>query len=180
MKKAIVIAALAASVCLLGGCDFFRQLAGRPTSDEIAAKRVRLEQAEAAARQREDSLKAVEALAREQRRQHIADSLALVDSLRRSTGHVVISAKRVNANGSQLPYRYYVMIGAFGSPDNANRQAAKAENAGYPATKIPFRNGFTAVGICPTNSLTDAYASLKKVSRLSFCPADAWIINNEE
>lgn len=179
MRKAIIIAALAASVCLLGGCDFFRQLAGRPTSQEIAAKRVLIEQAETAARQREDSLKAAEALAREQRRQHIADSLALVDSLRRSTGRVVISSKRVDAAGTQLAYRYYVMIGAFSSPDNASRQAAKAESAGYPATKIPFKNGFIAVGICPTNSLTEAYASLKKVSRESFCPADAWIINNE-
>ena len=39
MRKAIFIAALAATVCLLGGCDFFRVLAGRPTSREIENKR---------------------------------------------------------------------------------------------------------------------------------------------
>ena len=44
MRKAIVIAALAASVCLLGGCDFIRTLAGRPTSHELAAKREMIEQ----------------------------------------------------------------------------------------------------------------------------------------
>ena len=39
MRKAIIIAAFAITVCLLGGCDFFRVLAGRPTSREIEAKR---------------------------------------------------------------------------------------------------------------------------------------------
>ena len=60
MKKILVITALAVSVCLLGGCDFFRQLAGRPTSKDIRAKQERIEQAARLHQQRLDSLKLVQ------------------------------------------------------------------------------------------------------------------------
>ena len=171
MRKAIVIVALAASVCLLGGCDFFRQLAGRPTSQDIEAKSARIEQ-EAAEHQRQlDSLKAVE--------KQVSDSLATLDSLR-NANESLISTKQLAPGGKyRLPYRYYVMIGSFGYPENAQRQANKAEQAGYPATLIPFKNGFTSVAICPTNSLSEAYASLKTLRSEKFCPRDAWILNNE-
>ena len=46
-------------------------------------------------------------------------------------------------------------------------------------TLIPFRNGFTAVGCCPSDNLTEVYASLHKLREEEFCPADAWILNNE-
>ena len=40
-------------------------------------------------------------------------------------------------------------------------------------------NGFTAVGCCPSDNLTEVYASLRKLREEDFCPADAWILNNE-
>ena len=76
MKKCLMISALAVSVCLLGGCDFFRQLAGRPTSQDIAAKRERIEREAEAHQRRLDSLKAVQ--------KQISDSLATLDSLRKT------------------------------------------------------------------------------------------------
>ena len=39
MRKARIIVAFALSASLLHGCDFFRILAGRPTSREIEEKR---------------------------------------------------------------------------------------------------------------------------------------------
>ena len=74
MKRLMAIAALAASICLLGGCDFFRQLAGRPTSRDIEAKRLRIEREAEAHQRRLDSLKLVQ--------KQISDSLATLDSLR--------------------------------------------------------------------------------------------------
>ena len=71
------------------------------------------------------------------------------------------------------------MVGAFSSSANAARQVARAEKAGFTATVIPLKNGISAVGVCPTNSLTEVCASLKKVRREPFCPADAWILRNE-
>ena len=171
MKKILVITALAAIVCLLGGCDFFRQLAGRPTSRQIRAKQERIEQEARRHQQRLDSLKLVQ--------KQISDSLATLDSLRDAKESLITTRQLTGGGKYDIPYRNYVMIGSFSSPDNATRQAARAQEAGYPATLIPFRNGFTAVGCCPSNNLTEVYASLRKLREEPFCPADAWILNNE-
>ena len=171
MKKCMMISALAVTVCLLGGCDFFRQLAGRPTSRDIAAKRERIEREAEAHRQRMDSLKAVQ--------KQISDSLATLDSLRASKESLISTRQLATRGQYRLEYRYYVMVGAFSSPENAAKQVAKAEAAGYAATTIPFKNGFTAVGVCPSNNLSEVFASLRKVRTERFCPEDAWILNNE-
>ena len=171
MKKIMVITALAAAVCLLGGCDFFRQLAGRPTSRDIRVKQERIEQAAQLHQQRLDSLKQVQ--------KQISDSLAILDSLREAKESLISTRQLAGGGKYDIPYRYYVMIGSFSSPDNATRQAARAQEAGYPATLIPFRNGFTAVGCCPSDNLTEVYASLRKLREEEFCPSDAWILNNE-
>lgn len=171
MKKCMMLSALAVMACLLGGCDFFRQLAGRPTSRDIADKRERIELEAQAHQRRLDSLKAVQ--------KQIADSLATLDSLAK-TKDAIRSTKQLATRADYHPeYRYYVMVGAFSSTTNAAKQAAKAEAAGYPATVIPFKNGFNAVGVCPSNSLPEVYASLRRVRTERFCPADAWILNNE-
>ena len=171
MKKILVITALAATVCLLGGCDFFRQLAGRPTSRQIRAKQERIEQEARRHQQRLDSLKLVQ--------KQISDSLATLDSLRDAKESLITTRQLTGGGKYDIPYRYYVMIGSFSSADNATRQAARAQEAGYPATLIPFRNGFTAVGCCPSDNLTEVYASLRKLREEDFCPPDAWILNNE-
>ena len=171
MKRLLVIAALSASICLLGGCDFFRQLAGRPTSRDIEAKRVRIEREAEAHQRRLDSLKLVQ--------KQISDSLATLDSLRDAKESLISTRQLASGGKYDIPYRYYVMIGSFSSADNATRQAARAQEAGYPATLIPFRNGFTAVGCCPSDNLTEVYASLRKLREEEFCPPDAWILNNE-
>ena len=178
MKKLLAIVALCASVCLLGGCDFFRILAGRPTSRDIEAKRARIEREAERKQREEDSLR----LAWEQEQLRLkrqADSLARLDSLCAAQEKIVPS-KRVAAGGRVgLEYRYYVVIGAFSVPQFAARQAARAEAAGYPAVQIPFRNGNTAIGVCPSNSLAEIHASLKRLRGESFCPAEAWILDNE-
>lgn len=191
----MIIAALGAAVCLLGGCDFFRVLAHRPTSREIEAKRVRIEQELARSRVRQDSL----ALAR----QHVSDSLA-ADSLQRSEAlrlaqqayedslqrasqklpaqykaRTIPSRSLSRTERGTLTHRYYLMIGAFSKRENAERQAARAEKAGYPATLINFQSGMTAVGVSPTDDLNVAWATLDRLRHESFCPQDAWILNNE-
>ena len=127
---------------------------------------------EAEARQRRpDSLKLVQ--------KQISDSLATLDSLKNAKESMISTRQLATKREHELPYRYYVMIGSFSSPANAERQAGKAEQAGYPATRIPFRNGFIAVGVCPSNSLTEVYASLRKLRSERFCPKDACILKIE-
>ena len=151
---------------VLGGCDFLRRVAGRPTSSDIEAKTefIACEQAAAMARE--------EAAARERKR--VADSIALMDSLSRS--NTVVSGREL---AHSLEARYYVIVGSFGKESNASAFARKTEAAGYPATLIAYKNGFTAVGICPSHDIAGAAAALRKVRQESFCPAGAWILNNE-
>ena len=153
----------------LSSCDLFRKIAGRPTSADIEKKRSALEMEQKAHNDRLDSLKLLQT--------QISDSLAALHSIRLQGSSVVEARQLTDQEKSRLPYCYYVIVGAFGNPENAGRFAQQASEAGYPSTLIRYRNGFTAVGVCPTDRIVDAYESLKTVRQSGFCP-DAWILNN--
>ena len=153
----------------LSSCDLFRKIAGRPTSADIEKKRSALEMEQKAHNDRLDSLKLLQT--------QISDSLAALDSIRLQGSSIVEARQLTDQEKSRLPYSYYVIVGAFGNPENAGRFAQQASEAGYPSTLIRYRNGFTAVGVCPTDRIVDAYESLKTVRLSGFCP-DAWILNN--
>ena len=153
----------------LSSCDLFRKIAGRPTSADIEKKRSALEMEQKAHNDRLDSLKLLQT--------QISDSLAALHSIRLQGSSVVEARQLTDQEKSRLPYSYYVIVGAFGNPENAGRFAQQASEAGYPSTLIRYRNGFTAVGVCPTDRIVDAYESLKTVRQSGFCP-DAWILNN--
>lgn len=165
----ILLAALTLGV--LQGCDSFRKLAGRPTSDEIAAKREYIQREEAAHQARMDSLSRIEKAK--------ADSIALLDKIRES-GEMILSASSLRrVNTVKLSRRYYIIVGAFSSADNANWLASKIQNAGYEVEKIPYGNGFTAVGVAGTDALAHLWDNLQKVKNEQFCPKDVWILVNE-
>lgn len=169
MKKLPVIALLAASLFVFSSCDLFRKMAGRPTSKDIEAKRLLIEKEELAHQNRMDSLKTMQ--------EYIADSLAVLDSIRLSEGALVEARQLSEETKAALRYRYYIIVGAFGKPENAGNHAEAARKAGYEASLISYKNGYTAVGICPSDKITDAYDSLRKVRESGFCP-DAWILDN--
>jgi hypothetical protein len=169
MRKLSVIALLAASVLLLGGCDLFRKMAGRPTSAEIEAKRELIESEQAGHRGRLDSLEMMQA--------QISDSLEILDSIRAMKSSIVEARQLSESVRRSLPSRYYVIVGTFGKADNAARCASSAEQAGYAPTQIKYRNGFTAVGVCATDSLPEAFSKLREIRSGGFC-ADAWILDN--
>ena len=165
----ILLAALALS--MLQGCDSFRRLAGRPTSDEIAAKRELIQREEAAHQARMDSLSRIEKAK--------ADSIALLDKIKDS-GEMLLSASSLRrVNTQKLDKRYYIIVGAFSNADNANWLASKITAAGYEVEKIPYGNGFTAVGAAGTDSLAHLWDNLQKVRSEQFCPKDVWILVNE-
>lgn len=168
MKKLSVIAFLFLCVLSVSSCDFFRRVAGRPTSEDIRAKREMIEREEAEHRARMDSLQSL--------RKSVADSLAVMDSLRSGESPLIFSRPLAEESVRELTSRYYVVIGAFGNAENAAKCASSAEEAGYESSMIKYRNGFTVVGICATDSISVAYASLKTV-RGGFCK-DAWILDN--
>ncbi len=153
----------------LNSCDFFRKVAGRPTSADIEKKRSAILMEQKAHDDRIDSLKMVQ--------RQISDSLAILDSIRMLSSSLVEARQLSDDERGRLPHAYYIVVGAFANQGNAGKFADKAVNAGYQATMIRYRNGFTAVGICPSDRITDAYHALKQVRESGFCP-DAWILNN--
>lgn len=171
MKRSIILL-LAASMLTFTGCDFFRTLAGRPTSAEIEARRLEILRAEEAAIQaRLDSMKVVEQVMR--------DSLAALDSIRQYGGTILNPAKLGGLFATKLDARYYIIVGSFRSRSNAEALLVKAADRGYAPALISFRNGMVAVGLCPVNCLKDAMAALKEVKKETFCPSDVWILLNE-
>jgi len=171
MKRSVVILVMAASF-LCTGCDFFRTLAGRPTSEDIENRKIELlRQQEALAQARLDSLK------REQ--QAVRDSIAAMDSIRQQGGTILNPAKLGGLFTTKLESRYYVIIGAFRQRPNAELLLKKASDHGYKPTLISFSPGMIAVGLCPVNTVSDAVVALKSVKNESFCPSDVWILVNE-
>lgn len=171
MKRILLLALLAICIPSVSGCDFFRKLADRPTSAEIEAKRQYIEAAETAHRNRLDSLK----LAQKQ----ASDSLAVLDSLKNSHSNLVSSGKMGGVASSKLDKRYCIIVGSFADRNNAAKMASMVSAAGYEPVVMSYNNGFTAVGVCPSDTLTEVFAKLKEVKTQKFCPADAWVLVNE-
>lgn len=172
MKRQVLLF-LAVAVFAVSGCDFFRSLAGRPTSEDIEMKRIEILRAEEAALQaRLDSLKNVE-------QKMMQDSLNALDSIRQIGGSVLNPARYGGLFATRLEARYYVIIGAFRTRTNAENLLRTAKEKGYRPALISFQSGMIAVGLSPVNKLTDALIELKKVKQEPFCPKDAWILVNE-
>ncbi len=172
MKKSVILLILAAALTVTG-CDFFRVLAGRPTSKDIDAKRVQIIKAEEAALQaRLDSIRRVE-------EKIVSDSLAALDSLA-ARGVVIADASRLGGlvEESQGP-RYRIVVGVFRERANALKLASQAEARGFSAQIMDCKRGMIAVGVCPSDRIARTFEDLKRLGTEPFCPKDSWILLNE-
>ena len=181
MKKNI-LPALLVLMFTVTGCDFFRMVAGRPTSKDIEKKRVEIMKAEEAALQaRLDSIAAVEA-EKQKMQQDSIDALAY------------IAENRVNLNDAarlggiqkdelvdtSSGTRYRVVLGSFKERGNAEKLMHKVSEAGdFWAHLIVLRNGMVAVAACPSDRIQNAVWGLKELKTHDVCPADAWILKCE-
>lgn len=168
MKRILLLSAFLPLVC---SCDFFRALAGRPTSEEIEAKRQYIQRIEEGHRKRLDSLKNEES--------RLLDSLSMTDAIRKSAGTVMSAGSLDGVVSAGLEKRYYIMVGTFSRKENARAVSRQAGDRGFEATLITYRNGFVAVGLAGTDDLAAAYRSLLEIRKETFCPKDVWILTNE-
>jgi len=162
---------LVIAVSAISGCDFFRTLAGRPTSADIAAKKEQIELEEVSHRAMLDSMDTIQ--------RKMVDSLSFADSVRMAGSTIVKAGRLGGLSAAQLSHRYYIVVGSFSNQENAGRQAAAAGAAGYEVTSVEFINGYKAVMLCPSDNLPEIYAKLKTVKKESFCPPDVWVMVNE-
>lgn len=176
MRKALIPVLMLLALAL-GGCDFVRSVAGRPTSADIEKMRRDKLVREAAAHQaRLDSMERV--------RQRMADSLAalearLLDSLVQTNGTVLNPSRLGGLFTTRLESRYYIVVGAFRNRAYAERKLKACNDAGYTATIISFRNGLLAVGILPSDNLNETLKRLRDLRGTGICPRDGWILMNE-
>lgn len=180
MKKLIQTVLILIPVALAAtGCDFFRKLAGRPTSDQIAAmaEAIRLEESARIA----DSLR--KALAEPQE-----DSAAIApapatpatQAASTPTASSPVTATTTPAAAAPAPAgdlkRFYVVMASFGNSANANKYASILEAKGYPAT-ILKRGSYQVVAVCGTDDEAAIKQSFDEIRRQDFCPQGVWIID---
>lgn len=157
-------------------CDFMRKMAGRPTADEMETlkeemgriEQLRLE--EARIRTSLDSLELV--------RQVMTDSIA---NLQATAGQVAAAPVVRDLSHYATPHlenRYYIIIGAFQTYENAKALMRTADQYGYSPVLVACRNGLLGVGVCPVDKYEDALKAIKILRREKFCPADIWIYTN--
>lgn len=157
----------------LSSCDMFRKFAGRPTGAEIARMKVEIEAHEAAVAAEQARLERIEA-----EKKAMADSIAAMDSLKSMKNRFFSSASRGGLAKTDLKSRYYVIVGCFQQPENADKLCAEIKSYGFESTVISFRTGLFAVAVCETDRIADALASLKALRKEKFCPDDVWILHN--
>lgn len=168
MKKIFFIVA----ICLcVTSCDFLRKVAGRPTSEEIAAKYIEI------CRQEKEHVQRVDSVCAETSR--VVDSLETIDALRKLKGSVIAAGRLNGTEAASLANRYYVVIGTFSKPENARKIAAEAGKAGYDVTLVKYRSGFTAVALCGSDDIFSINESFGRLKKEKFCPPDIWIMSNE-
>ncbi len=160
MKSLLRLSVILLSVTVMvTGCDFFRVLAGRPTSKEIEAKRVEI--LHRAVQQSQDSVK--------------------VDRSPVKPGVTEEAAEPVRPAGttSGEKKRFYVIMGAFSSRENAERYAERVRTFGYEPEFFGFTEGRTAVGIGGTDDAEQAKAFMKELKGQDFCPDGVWILDRK-
>jgi len=173
--------ALPVAVLLLAtvtSCDFFRALAGRPGSSEIARKRALIERAEATRQARLDSIEhaRLDSIAAAER--CLADSLYALDTL--GGAGLLRNASRLSGiDRRKLDARCYVVVGAFTQESNAARLVSRYESSGFTAEVFRYRSGLCAVFVSPCNTLAEALDAYRGVMRLPFAPKSAWVLLNE-
>ena len=183
MKKSYILILLAAMFMLVG-CDFFRKVAGRPTSEDIEAKRVEIARVEAQkAREKavQDSIAAAQEQARIAAEMAVKDSVDALASLKDKGCMMHNLASLKGLSSGDLQHRYYLVVGSFKDASNADRFIKKvSKDPEMEPVKVRFRTGMVAVAVCPRNKVAQMPAVVDEVRAKSYCPKDAWILVNAQ
>ena len=165
MKRILhLVVVLSTVVLTTTGCDFFRKLAGRPTSTDIEAMRQAIalrEEAKVQAAQ-SDSI------------QVVPDTVAAKPEVKPAPAKETVSSSSQANDGNK---RYYIIVASFSKVENAERCAERMAGRGYPGELLKFKGGYTAVGVLGTDDMQEAQASLKELKRQDFCPQGVWILD---
>ena len=180
MRKSYFLV-IVAMMLMVTGCDFFRQLAGRPTSADIQVRRQEVQadiEAKAAQEKaRQDSLAAI--LKNEK------DSTEACVYIEANKIRVCLASELKGIAEDGLTdftcgTRYRVILGSFRSRDNAVKMLGRVADSGdFWPHLIKMRNGMIAVAACPSDRIQNVVWGLKELQTHEVCPSDAWILKIE-
>lgn len=178
---------VAVVLMMVSGCDFFRKVAGRPTSEDIQAKKAEIAKVEeeklikVREQARLDSLAEVARLAALAEEKAVADSLAARAVLEQNKCVMYDLNSLKGLASGELFHRYYIVVGSFRDSSNADKfMTDVAKDSLMAPVKMRFRTGMVAVGVCPRNKLTEIAEVIGYVKEQKFCPKDAWVLVNQE
>ena len=174
MKQVTPFIAVLLLMLSAASCDFFRVIAGRPTSAELSEKRERIAAAEQQRLIREQER--LDSIARADR--YRADSLYALDTLSHAGKLRYVSSLK-SLPGKLVEKRYSVVVGAFSSEDNARRLSGRYAAEGLTGGILRSRNGLHTVYVCPCDSITVAMDAYRRVRKLPFGSKETWILVNE-
>ncbi len=172
MKKVATYVLFGAFFLNITSCDFFRKVAGRPTSDIIAYK----------------------SMALEQRRQQIRDSLDMVAALEKSRRDSLAVVGEINALGVKLSdvfyfgdpidglqYKYHLVMGVYRTNKMAQQQIDALAASGYQTYTLLFKGGVQAVVLERSDDISVIASTLKRAKASGVCPKDVWVhVNNKK
>ena len=178
MRRVLPVIVLVLSVAFMAtGCDFFRVLAGRPTSKDIEAKREQILRSA-----QDDKVTASSDM--------VASTEQPVATGQDAAKPDTVVAAPIRPAGDKDPStssgagtekkRFYVIMGAFSSRDNAEKYAARIKGFGYEPEFFGFTEGRTAVGIGGTDDQEEAKAFMKDLKGQDFCPEGVWILDRKK
>ena len=180
-RRFLILVALLSVTIVATGCDFFRVLAGRPTSKEIEAKRAEIlrsaqDDKGSVPQQDQDSVQVA--------KPETAASERRDDGQRPHSAAAEQSEARMDAAVPARPAgekkRYYVIMGAFSSKDNAVKYAERIKSFGYEPEFFGFTEGRTAVGVGGTDDPEEAKAFMRELKGQDFCPEGVWILDRKK
>lgn len=173
MRKCITYIILTAALLSLGGCDFLRRMAGRPTSADIEAKRELILQDSLKRQAIADSLERV----RQARLAYEADSVAVMDTISR-LGIIVKSVSDVSSlKNVSFPARYWLVTGAFRSESNASRLVSRLEQLGFECRSVKSRRGLTTVLAAPNVTVRGLFDDYKRYAASDQFNPQVWILD---
>ncbi|MCK9625192.1 MAG: SPOR domain-containing protein [Bacteroidales bacterium] len=165
MKTTKFLVVLFITMTLLSGCDFFRSLLGKPTSEDLELIAY---QKEAAANAKADSIN------------NINNNIIEVDTLIADNERVVESKSIVKQPSSDFNYRYYVVVGSFKNYANAERFSEILLKKNYDVKNFKFKNGYNMVSIFGSIDYYEAHKKLSEIMESEICPDDIWIYDTAQ
>lgn len=167
MKKVIGLLFICLAGLFFTSCDFFRSLAGRPTSEQIKSASVKENaSSELCCGQQEDE--------------------ATVKAKKNSEYEMVHRHGRLNVpfaythTDSPLKYtpdhKYYIVVGTYRKKPTLDKMLSDARACGYDPVLLEFSNGLISVGLLPCDELGQAIDAYATVKMEKFCPGDACVL----